>query len=188
MGFLINLSLPLKPMYFDRQPEDHKRTRNSTPKKVTRKVSWNFYVKYWIGNSFVLLTIQYRWSSATLVYSSIVDNTLKIRQINTDMNLINKRQDNSALLFHLLQYFTPSSKTGNTDFVLVGLIITPVKRSCTQRMGIFDVLIRGGQKTQKLDFELARWLIPFCRLYWFQKDKDELWEPMGSASSRVVLL
>ena len=46
---------------------------------------------------------------------------------------------------------------------------------------------RGGQKTQKLDFELARWLIPFCRLYWFQKYKDELWGPMGSAASRVVL-
>ena len=36
--------------------------------------------------------------------------------------------------------------------------------------------IRGGQKKQKLDFELAPYLIPFSLLHWFQKHKDHLWE------------
>ena len=44
---------------------------------------------------------------------------------------------------------------------------------------------KGGRtkKKQKSNFELAQKLIPFSWFHWFQKYKDELWEPMGSAAS-----
>ena len=42
--------------------------------------------------------------------------------------------------------------------------------------------IRGGQQKQKLDFELAPYLIPFSLLHWFQKHKDHLCSHLGSAS------
>lgn len=40
MGFLMNLSRPQNPIYFDRHPADHKRTRYSAPKKTTKHISW----------------------------------------------------------------------------------------------------------------------------------------------------
>ena len=40
IGFRMNLSLPMTPMYLDRQPADQSLTRYSTPKKATRQISW----------------------------------------------------------------------------------------------------------------------------------------------------
>ena len=45
---------------------------------------------------------------------------------------------------------------------------------------------RGGQKNQKLELKLALCVFPFYMFQGFQKHKDEVWGPMGSASSRVV--
>ena len=39
IGFRMNLSLPMNPMYLDRHPADHNRTMYSTPKKATRQIS-----------------------------------------------------------------------------------------------------------------------------------------------------
>ena len=40
MGFRMNLSRPMNPIYFERQPADQRRIRYSTPKKATRQISW----------------------------------------------------------------------------------------------------------------------------------------------------
>lgn len=41
MGLRMKRSRPQKPMYLDRQPADHRRTRYSTPKNTTRHISCN---------------------------------------------------------------------------------------------------------------------------------------------------
>lgn len=41
IGFLMNLSRPQKPMYFDRQPADQSRTKYSAPKNTTKHISCN---------------------------------------------------------------------------------------------------------------------------------------------------
>ena len=45
----------------------------------------------------------------------------------------------------------------------------------------------GGQKKQKSNFELAQKLILFSWFHWFQKYKDELWEPIESAASQRAI-
>ena len=73
IGFLIKRSLPQKPMYFDRHPADQRRMTYSQPKKVTKQIS-----------------IQKRVPFANVSYSLMVDKTLKIRHINTTINLKRK--------------------------------------------------------------------------------------------------
>lgn len=70
IGFLMNLNRPQNPMYLERQPADHNRIIYSTPKNTTKQIS-----------------IQNNVSLAKLLYWSIVDNTLNIRQTKTSMNL-----------------------------------------------------------------------------------------------------
>lgn len=70
MGFRINRSRPQKPMYLDRHPADHRRTRYSTPKNTTKQIS-----------------IQKSVSLAKLLYISMVERTLNIRHTRTSMNL-----------------------------------------------------------------------------------------------------
>ena len=47
--------------------------------------------------------------------------------------------------------------------------------------------VRGGQKIKKLDLELACKLFLFSYFHWFQKYKDELWGPLGSASPGMAI-
>ena len=46
----------------------------------------------------------------------------------------------------------------------------------------------GGQKHKKSEFCLAEKLPPFSLLSWFQKYKNQLWTPTGSAASEKSLL
>lgn len=39
IGFLINLNLPQKPIYFERHPADHNLTKYSIPKNKTKQIS-----------------------------------------------------------------------------------------------------------------------------------------------------
>lgn len=70
IGFLINLNLPQNPIYFERHPADHNRIIYSTPKNTTKQIS-----------------IQKSVSFAKLLYISIVESTLNIRQTRTSINL-----------------------------------------------------------------------------------------------------
>ena len=70
MGFRMNRNRPQTPMYLERQPADHKRTRYSTPKNTTKQIS-----------------IQKSVSFAKSLYWSMVDSTLNIRQTRTSMKL-----------------------------------------------------------------------------------------------------
>lgn len=70
IGFLINLNLPQNPIYFERHPADHNRIIYSTPKNTTKHIS-----------------IQKSVSFAKLLYISIVESTLNIRQTRTSINL-----------------------------------------------------------------------------------------------------
>lgn len=70
MGFRMKRNRPQKPMYLDRQPADHRRTRYSTPKNTTKQIS-----------------IQNNVSLANSWCFSIVDRTLNIKQTRTNMNL-----------------------------------------------------------------------------------------------------
>lgn len=75
IGFLINLNLPQNPIYFERHPADHNRIIYSTPKNTTKQIS-----------------IQKSVSFAKLLYISIVESTLNIRQTSTSINLKQKKK------------------------------------------------------------------------------------------------
>ena len=53
---------------------------------------------------------------------------------------------------------------------------------------IWVSMLGGGQKNKKFEFELAEKLPQFSWLSWFQKYKNQLWTPSGSAASGTSLL
>ena len=82
-------------------------------------------------------------------------------------------------------FFIPIQKS-NFSMVLPSSASTSTKTPTLAEVSLFLQFI-FPTTWGMFDSKLTLCVFPFPMLHWFQKHKDQLWGPMGSASSRVVI-